>query len=360
MIKIDKEIVIDIREAMKNGNDQYVIDCFNKEPNLIGSENAFGTWIVSAISFQRIELVKYFLEKGVDINYGGEGENSPLIVAVTRGNKDIVKLLLEKGADIDISECNKNPLYQAIDRNNVEMVKFFLEQNIDLKYQYKLQYDTVDALKYAKMWGTSEIVGLIAKKMVEQDPGTKFSDLVGEVDNRALQGWIDFTLRRSTAEIADKYFEIPIKSVIMGFEYHEDVSRIKPVIYVQTVEKYKMLETKVVGNMDLEQVKYCPEYYEKLVDDEEGISKLRNYLSLFYRDARKFEEPDQKVMEELLLKALMTLRKDGNLSDIDDVQYPVYPYIHDNSTAKELTAFAKKLNKKIDIKEYLAYVKKVK
>ena len=69
---------------------------------------------------------------------------------------------------------------------------------------------------------------------------------------------------------------------------------------------------------------------------------------------------DQKVMEELLLKALMTLRKDGNLSDIDDVQYPVYPYIHDNSTAKELTAFAKKLNKKIDIKEYLAYVKKVK
>ena len=112
--------------------------------------------------------------------------------------------------------------------------------------------------------------------------------------------------------------------------------------------------------MDLEQVKYCSEYYEKLVDDEEGISKLRNYLSLFYRDARKFEEPDQKVIEELLLKALMTLRKDGNLSDIDDVQYPVYPYIHDNSTAKELTAFAKKLNKKIDIKEYLAYVKKVK
>ena len=28
------------------------------------------------------------------------------------------------------------------------------------------------------MWSTSEIVGLIAEKMVEQDPGTKFSDLV--------------------------------------------------------------------------------------------------------------------------------------------------------------------------------------
>ena len=33
----------------------------------------------------------------------------------------------------------------------------------------------------------------------------------------------------------------------------------------------------------------------------------------------------------------------------DDVQYPVYPYIHDNSTAKELTAFAKKLNKNIHL-----------
>lgn len=58
-------------------------------------------------------------------------------------------------------------MFAAINWKNPEMVSLFPEQDMDLTVKYQLSYGEVDALGYAKIWSTPEIVSLIEKKYTE-------------------------------------------------------------------------------------------------------------------------------------------------------------------------------------------------
>jgi len=58
------------------------------------------TLLQTAISEEKIEVVRLLLENDVDVNYRVSDEDlTPLMYAVNAGNKEIVTLLLENGAD---------------------------------------------------------------------------------------------------------------------------------------------------------------------------------------------------------------------------------------------------------------------
>lgn len=59
----------------------------------------------TAITYNNIAMVNYFLEKGVDVNKTERKSGfTPLMCASAYGRKDIVKILLDKGADKNASD----------------------------------------------------------------------------------------------------------------------------------------------------------------------------------------------------------------------------------------------------------------
>lgn len=93
-----------------------------------------------AIKVGILEIVKYMIENGVDIEtkrgqLGGLW-NTPLMTAVINDRIEIVKYLVEKGARINDWNSNRReyPIATAIRRDNLEMVKYLIKNgaNIDL------------------------------------------------------------------------------------------------------------------------------------------------------------------------------------------------------------------------------------
>ncbi len=59
----------------------------------------------TAITYNNIAMVKYFLDKGIDVNKTQRKSGfTPLMCASSFGRKEIVKLLLDKGADKNASD----------------------------------------------------------------------------------------------------------------------------------------------------------------------------------------------------------------------------------------------------------------
>jgi len=60
-----------------------------------------------------LETVKFFLNKGIDINLTDESGNTPLYIAGLRSNPAMVKLLLEAGANPNGTDDKRLPSYRA-------------------------------------------------------------------------------------------------------------------------------------------------------------------------------------------------------------------------------------------------------
>ncbi|MDB5388388.1 MAG: Ankyrin [Planctomycetaceae bacterium] len=77
-----------------------------EHPELIGYSNDIsGNWITEAVTVQNKELIEWFLDQKLDVNFASDnGCSSPLSVAIGRCSEspkgmEIVRLLLERGAD---------------------------------------------------------------------------------------------------------------------------------------------------------------------------------------------------------------------------------------------------------------------
>lgn len=62
-----------------------------------------GTPLYNAVLKENVEIVKYLIEKGADIDYDSNGpyEDNIVLAAVKRENFEILKILVEAGADLD-------------------------------------------------------------------------------------------------------------------------------------------------------------------------------------------------------------------------------------------------------------------
>lgn len=77
-----------------------------------------------------LDLIKYFIEKGADIN--GRG-GAALLCAVYNDCTEIAKFLIESKIII-----HPNVLFQAVSKNNLEIIKFLVENNEELKVEKEL------------------------------------------------------------------------------------------------------------------------------------------------------------------------------------------------------------------------------
>jgi len=80
----------------------------------------------------RIKDVKFFLEKGADINARDKNSNTPLHKAVFSGHTKTAELLIAKGADINVRDNNgSTPLHTAAFRGHSKIVELLLSAGAD-------------------------------------------------------------------------------------------------------------------------------------------------------------------------------------------------------------------------------------
>ena len=156
---MDKSILIEMRKAIKNNDLEKVKFLTENNNGILEEETPFGTWLEVAATKGNIDMVKYFIECGLDVNKCcGITNGGPLASAAFYGHLDIVKLLLENGATIDVSTAEKNPLFSAIYNGHLNVVEYLVEYGIDLKVAYDMgTLKNVDAYEYARQYGRTEI-----------------------------------------------------------------------------------------------------------------------------------------------------------------------------------------------------------
>ena len=167
---MDNEIFKEMRAAVISGELGTVKEMLAQHEGLAEDTSVFGTWLHVAAKHGQMEIVKYLLDIGMDVNAKGDllGGNA-LTSAAFGGNLEIVKFLYCQGAELDVSRSESNPLFCAIPDGHVEIAKFLIDAGIDLSASYPVgQLEECNAYEWARQWGQTEIKNYIGAKMEEQ------------------------------------------------------------------------------------------------------------------------------------------------------------------------------------------------
>jgi ankyrin repeat protein len=116
----------------------------------------------TAIRYDRLEIVLYLIEIGVDLAETETGGYPPLIESAKRvGNIEITRALLIAGADVNT--INEYPmgmtiLHYACAFNNIELARLALDHGVDISI---IDYNGKEAIFYARCKGCQHIVDMI-------------------------------------------------------------------------------------------------------------------------------------------------------------------------------------------------------
>jgi len=96
----------DIFDAIRNGDLAKVKELVEKEPQMVNARNARqSTPLHVAADVDNVDIAKYLIKKGSDINTANRDRKTPLFYA---RNVGLAKLLVENGADINRDTSNDN------------------------------------------------------------------------------------------------------------------------------------------------------------------------------------------------------------------------------------------------------------
>lgn len=138
----------------------------NANKDQIDSVTTFGTMLQIASREGKIDIAKYLIDRGADVNIGGGFADSAMIDAVGQGHFDMVKLLLSHGAILDTSTFAANALFTAISGGYPDIAKYLIDQGIDLAAAYHIgKIENCDALEYARQYGQMEIYDYIKESL---------------------------------------------------------------------------------------------------------------------------------------------------------------------------------------------------
>ncbi|QTL47262.1 MULTISPECIES: ankyrin repeat domain-containing protein [Priestia] len=160
-----------IRNAIKLGDINQVTHLIDDNPQSLHSITPFGTWLHVAAKKGKLEIVKYLLHKGININTKGDiFDAAPLRVAAGEGHLEIVKYLIAEGAELDVSLAKRNPLFGAIYGGHKEVVECLVEKGIDISVRYTGEnIKNMNAYEYAREFGQTEIAEYLKQKMNEKE-----------------------------------------------------------------------------------------------------------------------------------------------------------------------------------------------
>ena len=95
--------------------------------NDLASNEYDGSLLHSAATFGTVEIVRFLVENGAEIDRPGGTYKAPaLTYAAEEGNIEIVRYLVEAGSILDVTQPLRSPLLRAAAEGEVEVVEYLL------------------------------------------------------------------------------------------------------------------------------------------------------------------------------------------------------------------------------------------
>jgi ankyrin repeat protein len=153
----------EIHELVKAGNLDNVKIYLEQHPDQFDvADDRNSTPLHFACDRGFIELVKYLVELGADINKQDVDGDTPLIWTITRNYYSIAEFLIGKGVDVNVlNNGHINALFWTIYRSDAAMAKLLIDNGIDISIQ---NYEGNTALHIAGINQKVEIAKLLIDK----------------------------------------------------------------------------------------------------------------------------------------------------------------------------------------------------
>lgn len=148
----------EIFDLIPRGNLDKIKELFNsdKEINInVFDDYARETFLHSACFWEKLDIVKFLVEKGANLNMLKIGDKTPLHIACTFFNPEIVMYLVESGASLNIKDDEgKKPFFYAGVKETRDYIKHYIKTHKTLQYaiKKKLDFEMFGVVyKYAKI-----------------------------------------------------------------------------------------------------------------------------------------------------------------------------------------------------------------
>jgi ankyrin repeat protein len=214
----EKTFVKDMWDTIRQGDLNRVVALIEADRERLHMTTVFGTWLHFAASHGKLEIVKYLVSQGLDVNARSESGSSgytPINAAASKGHLEVVRYLLSCGAILDVSRGGQeNPLFGAALKGYAEVAKLLIESGIDVKIKYNTKtMKNMDALALAYESGQAEAVKVLRPYSLGEPVFWSRTCYYAPVvdDCYVFQGWKIFDLQGNRLGIYDSNAKTRIK-----------------------------------------------------------------------------------------------------------------------------------------------------
>jgi hypothetical protein len=326
----ENQIAQAIRTAIKQGDLNQVRSLLGADPARANMMTVFGTWLHVAASFGKLEIVKYLVDEGADLNRnGGILGGAAIKDAASEGQIEIVKYLLARGAKLDVSSMKKNPLFGAIYGGHIEVVKLLIASGIDANVKYHSRHrNDWDAVAFAKERGQLEIAALLGAspeslvKESKRDAARQTSAIriAGPELEKELREWLKrerlelldslkVAIRKHLANLRPRYPDLygyallpedacEVQYINAAWNWKSNIKK-NTVYYRYSVDEWPQ---------DYEMLKPVHSLLSDLNRQFEELHPERERDDLLYDD---YEIAHRQAYHDVFLKALLELKGEG-------------------------------------------------
>ena len=156
-----------VHDAIRVGDIETVRTMISSGTVDVNEFDGITSFLHRAATYNQIEIAKFLIENGIDINMLDHTGTSALINAVIKGNLEMVKLLCESGAELDSSDPDNNALFSAGSWHQEEIAQYLVDMGIDIYKTYHIgDMENCDAYIWADKWGAIEISAILDEKEI--------------------------------------------------------------------------------------------------------------------------------------------------------------------------------------------------